>query len=159
MRALAACWTVAILAGCGKGEPKPYADTTAMVPQPAMTAPAAPAMSLAGMAGTWNMTTRAAGSDSVLLSFTMLATADSSGWMFNFPGRAPVPVRVVSVAGDSIVTVAGPYASMLTKGATVTTNSVMRMQGGKLVGTTVAHYNLKGADSVKNLTTEGTRAP
>ena len=39
------------------------------------------------------------------------ATADTSGWTLTFPNRKPVPVRVVAVDGDSIVTEAGPYES------------------------------------------------
>ncbi|HEY7613328.1 MAG TPA: hypothetical protein VH764_10060 [Gemmatimonadales bacterium] len=34
-----------------------------------------------------------------------------------------------------------------------------RLQDGKLVGTTTAHYDAAGADSVAHLTFEGTRAP
>ena len=52
---------------------------------------------------------------------------------------------------------AGPYESVLRKGVKVTTHSVFRLQDGKLVGTTVAHYAIKGADSVRNLRSEGTR--
>ena len=59
--------------------------------------------------------------------------------------------------GDSIVADASPYESVLQKGVKVTTHSVFRLQDGKLVGTTVAHYATKGADSVRNLRSEGTR--
>jgi len=65
--------------------------------------------------------------------------------------------RIVDLAGDSIVADAGPYESALRKGVKVTTHSVFRLQDGKLVGTTVAHYATKGADSVLNLRSEGTR--
>ena len=68
-------------------------------------------------------------------------------------------MRVVAVAGDSIVTEAGPFESVLRKGVKVSTNSVLRLQNGKLVGTTIAHYATSGADSVRNLRIEGTRAP
>jgi len=46
---------------------------------------------------------------------------------------------------------------VLRKGVKVTTHSVFRLQDGKLVGTTVARYTTKGADSVRNLRSEGTR--
>jgi hypothetical protein len=52
---------------------------------------------------------------------------------------------------------AGPYESVLRKRLKVTTHSVFRLQEGKLVGTTAAHYTTKGADSVRNLRSEGTR--
>jgi hypothetical protein len=42
----------------------------------------------------------------------------------------PVPVRVVAVAGDSIVTDAGPYQSFVRKGVRVTTRTVSRLQSG-----------------------------
>jgi hypothetical protein len=35
----------------------------------------------------------------------------------------------------------------------------MRKEGDKLVGTTTAHYQIKGADSVLTLRSEATRAP
>jgi hypothetical protein len=41
----------------------------------------------------------------------------------------------------------------------VTTTSVYRLQGDKLVGTTVAHYQTKGADSVLHLQSMGTKGP
>ena len=101
----------------------------------------------------------AATSDSTLLTYEMVATADPSGWTFNFPKRAPVPIRVLATEGDSIVSEAGPYESMLRKGVQVSTHSVMRLEYGKLVGTTIAHYSTTGPDSVLHLRTEGTRAP
>ena len=97
--------------------------------------------------------------DSTLVTYEMVASSDSSGWSLNFPKRKPVPVRIVAVEGDSIVTEAGPFESVLRKGIKVTTHSVNRLQDGKLVGTTTAHYATKDADSVRNLRFEGTRAP
>jgi hypothetical protein len=104
------------------------------------------------------MRTTLAGSDSTLLTFVFNATGDPSTWAFNFPGRPPVPVRV-TMDGDSIMTAAGPYESLLRKGVQVSTNGVLRLQGGKLVGATTAHYTTSGADSVLQLRSEGTRAP
>ncbi len=159
MRSLAVCCAVVVTAACAKGEQKPTMDSTATAPVTAAPAPPAPApVSLASVAGTWNMRTMAAGSDSVLVSYQMVATADTTGWAFHFPKRAPVAIRILSVAGDSIVTESGPYQSVLRNGAKVTTNSVMRLQDGKLIGSTVAHYT-SGPDTVRNLRTEGTRAP
>jgi hypothetical protein len=100
------------------------------------------------------------GTDSVLVTTTMTATADTSGWSITLPGRpTPVPSRVLEVAGDSVTTESGPYESVLRKGVQVWTHSVMRLKDGKLVGTTVAHYSTTGADSVARLRTEGTRVP
>ena len=44
--------------------------------------------------------------------------------------------------GDSIITDAGPYESVLRKGVQVNTRVVSRLRGDKLVGTTTAHYRL-----------------
>jgi hypothetical protein len=94
--------------------------------------------------------------DTTLITWELTAKSDSSGWVSNFPKRKPVPVRVVA-SGDSLMTESGPYESVLRKGIQVTTNSVMRLQDGKLVGTTVAHYKTTGADTVRRLRFEGTR--
>ena len=138
MRRLAICCSVVLLAGCAKAEQQ---------------------FSLADVAGRWAVRTMAQGSDSVLVSFEMIAGADTSGWAFHFPDREPVPVRVVAVAGDSIVTDAGPYTSVLRPGVQVSVHSVLRLQEGKLVGTSVARYSPAGADSLVTLRTEGTRVP
>jgi hypothetical protein len=63
------------------------------------------------------------------------------------------------VAGDSLVTEAGPYESFILKGVQVRTRTVNRLQNGKLVGTLEAHYARGGRDSVALRTSEGTRVP
>jgi hypothetical protein len=40
----------------------------------------------------------------------------------------------MQTSGDSIITEMGPFESLLQKGVQVTTNSVMRLQDGKLWG-------------------------
>jgi hypothetical protein len=89
----------------------------------------------------------------------LTATADTSGWTLTRPNRKTVPVRVVAVGGDSIITEAGPYESALRKGVQVRARMVLRLQEGKLVGTTEARYIMSGGDSVAHRPTEGTRAP
>jgi hypothetical protein len=154
MRAVTSCWIALVLVGCGKPADKP-ADAT-VGEAPAMEeAPAA--LSLADMAGTWNVKSRVEGSDTEL-TYDIVATADKSGWTLNFPKRDPIPLRIVAVEGDSVVYQAGPFESALRKGVQVNTDVVARLQDGKLVGRTTAHYDVKGADSVATLTFEGTRA-
>ncbi len=122
--------------------------------------PAAPApIALADVAGKWAVRVTPESGDTTVLNFEMVATGDTSGWMFNFPKRKPVPVRVLAVEGDSIVTEAGPFESMLRKGVQVTTRTVNRLQDGKLMGATTARYAASGPDSVVQLRFEGTRAP
>ena len=153
MRHLVSCCCAVVLIGCAKSEEQPARDTTAA-------APATPAtISLGDVAGKWAVRNMTESGDSTLVSFEMVATANTSGWTFNFPNRKPVPVRVVAVDGDSIVTEAGPFESVLRKGVQVTSRTVNRLQDGKLVGATVARYATSRPDSVLRLRFEGTRAP
>lgn len=155
MRPLAFCCCAIVLVGCTKPKEQPATDAmTDSAPAPA--APAA--LALADVAGKWAMRTMNESGDSTLLTYELVATADPSGWTFNFPKRPPVPARIAA-AGDSIVMDAGPYESLLRKGVQVTTHGVARLQDGKLVGGTTAHYKTTGPDSVLQLRFEGTRAP
>ena len=153
MRGAAVLGCAVVLVACEKPkEQPPAADTTAaMAPAPA---PAPAPISLADVAGQWTMKTMAENYDSALVTFEVVA--DSTGWTYNFPKRKPVK-GTASASGDSIIVDAGPYESVLRKGVQVTTHSVLRLQDGKLVGTTIAHYN-KGPDSVRTLRSEGTKA-
>jgi hypothetical protein len=164
MRNLVFCCCAAVLAvGCSKPDQQQAKDTvedsaamTAAAPAP--TPPPPPTISLNDVAGKWAMKTLNEKGDSTLVKYELIAKADPSGWELRFPKRKPVAAHV-TVDGDSIILDAGPYESVLRKGLQVTTHGVARLQDGKLVGTTVAHYATKGADSVLNLKLEGTRAP
>lgn len=118
-------------------------------------------ISLADVAGKWNMrAVPEGGGDTTPTTLVLTATADTTGWSIAFPNRSqPVPLRVVAVAGDSIVTETGPYESARRKGVQVRTRGVMRREGDRLVGSTVSRYQTTGADSVLRLRTEATRAP
>jgi hypothetical protein len=154
-RLMLGCCAIALV-GCNKPKEEPPMESTAAAPE----APAAPApIALADVAGKWSVRSMSESGDSTLVTYELVAAGDSSAWSLNFPKRKPIPMRVVAVAGDSIVTEAGPFESVLRKGIKVSTNSVMRLQDGKLVGTTIAHYATTGADTVRNLRIEGTRAP
>jgi hypothetical protein len=160
-RYVALCLAVLALA-CAKGADKTQDSAAGTVattpPAPAPAAPA-PAIVMADVAGKWVLiATPTDGTDTASTTTTITATADTAGWTQTFAGRKPVPMHV-RVDGDSIITQAGPYDSFRRKGVKVSTNGVYHMQGGKLVGHTVAHYNTKGADSVLHLKVEGTKAP
>jgi hypothetical protein len=158
MRHIALCCCAVVLVGCNKPkEQPPAAEAPAAAPETPAAPPAAAPIALADLAGKWNMRTMPENSDSTLIKFEMDATGDTTGWVSHFPKRKPVPLHV-TVAGDSIVLDAGPYESVLRKGVQVTTHSVERLQDGKLVGTTTAHYATSGPDSVRQLRVEGTRA-
>ena len=156
MRRSASCWIALVLVGCGRPAEKAAESTVGEAPA-GEEMPAA--LSLADVAGTWDVRVTPEGGDSTLVTFQMVAGTDQSGWSFNFPKREPVPVRVVTVEGDSLVTEAGPFESVLRKGKQVSTRTVNRLENGKLVGTTVATYAGGGPDSVVRLRFEGTRAP
>ena len=150
----------AILVGCSKPASR-AADEHAAMDTSAPAGPTAQAsaatISLADVAGKWKLRT-ADESGRHAVESVLNATADSSGWTMTAPNRKPEPVRVVAVRGDSIVTESGPRESFILKGVQVTTRNVSRLQNGKLVGVTEAHYALKnGRDSVAIRPSVGTR--
>jgi hypothetical protein len=152
---IAVCLCVGVLAGCAKKDDA--AVDTAAADTAAVTTAATP-VNLADVAGRWNLTAvPATGTDTTPTNSVITATSTTSGWTMTLPGRPPQPMRV-TVDADSIMSEVGPYASVRRK-AQVTTNSVMRLEGGRLVGRTTAHYSVKTADSVLVLNTVATRAP
>jgi hypothetical protein len=110
------------------------------------------AISLADVAGTWNMIAVTESADTT--RSVLVATDGISGWTRTFPNRDPIEVRVIAVAGDSIVVEAGPYESVLRPGQQVTAVTVYRLQDGALTG----HSTATGADFVIRSQTTGTRA-
>lgn len=150
MRVLLVC--CAVLAGCARASDQPSADTSAMAPPPSST------IALADVAGTWELRSVSETGDSTITTYRLRATADANGWQFHIADRDPIPVRVVT-SGDSIMTAAGPFESALRRGIPVTLQGVLRHVGGRLVGTTVAHFASGGPDSTLRVRTEGTRVP
>jgi hypothetical protein len=156
MRAVTSCCITLLLIGCGRPADKP--EDAAMGEAPAMEQESPAGLSLADVAGTWNVRASLEGSDKVL-TYDLVATGDQSGWTLTFPGREPIPVRVVAVEGDSVVCEAGPFESAVRKGVQVKVSRIVaRMQDDKLVGKITATYEGQGADSMAHLTMEGTRA-
>ena len=155
MRRFALFSCAAFLVGCGKSEVRPAGDTTAAAPP---TPESQAAISLADIAGKWKLRTMDQAGGNVVES-GLTATADTSGWTLTRPDGKTVPMRVVAVGGDSIITEAGPYESALRKGVQVRARMVLRLQDGKLVGTNEARYALSGGDSVAVRPAEATRAP
>ena len=154
---IALCLCAAVLAGCAKKDNAAVDTSTMAASTPVATAPAS--VNLADVAGKWNVrAVPATGTDTTPTNSVITATSTTSGWTITFAGRPPIPMTV-TVDGDSIMTTAGPYQSVRRKGVQVTTNGVMRLQGGNLVGQTTAHFKVKTPDSVLVLTTTGSRAP
>lgn len=147
------CWAV-VLAGCARSEDR-VADKPARDTVTTAAAPAAPAtISLAAVAGRWNIHVTDADGGNVV-DAELVATADS-GWSIVSPNRAAIPERVVAVAGDSIVAEAA-YESFIRKGVQVRTRDVYRLQDGKLVGTVEGRYATQHGDSATRRRLEGTR--
>lgn len=156
---IAFCLCAAVLTACAKKD-EAAVDTSSMAASSTTTTSTAPApVNLADVAGKWNVrAVPASGTDTTPTNSVITATATTSGWTITFPGRQPIPMKI-SVDADSIMSEAGPYPSVRRKGVQVTTNGVMRLQGGSLVGNTTAHFKVKTPDSVLVLTTTATRAP
>ena len=97
--------------------------------------------------------------DSVVLTYTMHATAADTGWTITFPGRKPMAVQIMTM-GDSIMTCRRDRTR-----ASCARARRSRLMGsctsrpGSLTGTTTAHYATTKPDSVTHLRMEGTKAP
>lgn len=148
MRRLSLLAAALVLAACGPKE-EPAADTSAAATPP-------PGISLSDVAGTWTARVMRQDSDSTILTYELVASADPTAWTINFPNQPPVAIRPMA-DGDSIIVSAGPYDSALRKGVKVSTNGVLRLVNGELVGTTTAHYDVKTADSVATFRTVATK--
>jgi hypothetical protein len=159
-----ACCTALVVIGCAKSEPAKTDSAAGAAAAPAATpagapAPApAPALALADVAGKWQMrSVPESGTDTSATTYVLTASADST-WTMAFPSGVKVPVHVTA-SGDSVIAKTGTFASQRRKGVKVSTDGSFRLQNGKLVGTTIAHYSKPGADSVLRLRTEGTKIP
>ena len=155
--------TAVLALGCATGEKAASTDSargSVAVDTGARAAPAAGATAdLSKFAGRWQVHTKpVSGRDTTTMTYTLTATGDTTGWTVTYPGRAAMPVHA-SVAGDSVMLATDPYPSVRRKGLTVHTNSVLRMQGDRLVGTAVAHFKTSQPDSVIRSNTEATRMP
>jgi hypothetical protein len=153
MRRVALVVGAALMLGCAKKEAPP-AEPPAPPPPPPAPAPIA----LADVAGTWTVKVMPEGSDTTLVTYTLVATADTTGWTMTFPKRKAIPMHVMTSA-DSIIVDVGPFESALRKGVQVTTHGSMHLAGGMLTGTTTAHYKTTKPDSVVNLRQSGTKNP
>lgn len=160
MQRLVLLGCAAVLASCTRAEDRSVgaaSSTDTMATPPAATAEAG-TISLRDLAGTWRVHSTDQGGGNPV-DTELRATADRSGWTMTGPDGKPIPVRVIAVTGDSLVTEAGPYRSFVRKGIQVTTRTVYRLQGDKMIGTTEARYKVGGRDSVAQRRSEATRVP
>lgn len=155
MRRITALFCAAALIGCAggdEGEVQQSEDSAAAAMAPA------PTLSLADLAGTWNVRAMSETGDSTLATYTLNATSEPTGWTITFPNRDPIPVRV-TVDADSIIFDTDPYESPVRPGVQVTTQGAGRLMDGRLVGTYTARYAVSAPDSVMHGRIEGTRTP
>lgn len=116
-------------------------------------------LSLADVAGRWNVRAVPETGQAVTTWFVLNASADTTGWTVRYaPNREPIPVRVIAVAGDSLVLESAPYLSARRPGLKAVSRDVYRLVGSRLVGYSVGRY-LTTPEVVLRLRLEGTRAP
>lgn len=139
MRRTVALFTAVLLLACGGG--REYADDAAA-------ADAAAEISLAEVAGTWDVMAMPETGDAAEIPIQIMATDMVTGWMIDLPNRDPMELRVIAVDGDSIVTENGPYESILREGVLVSLRSVMRLEDGMLKGTFVATYQTEPVETM-----------
>jgi hypothetical protein len=123
---------------------------------PADTVAALPTTPLADLAGTWDMRAVPESGDTTATVFQFEVTTDGVTMML--PDRDPIELEVTT-SGDSIVMDSGSYESVRREGVMTRTHTVLRLEGERLVGTTIARYETTEADSVLHLVIEGTRTP
>ena len=98
-------------------------------------------MKLSDVAGTWHGQSMVGPNDSVVVATVLHATANTKGWTMTLPKGKPIPVRVVSAGGDSVVTEAGPFPSYLRAGQTVTKlHTIAHFKGNEMWGTFETEY-------------------
>lgn len=115
----------------------------------AATRAAPQSITLPEVAGVWHVQTMIGPKDSVVATLDLSQTSNDAGWTMTFPGRAPIPVRVVALGGDSIVWQAGPYTSTRRVGQTVMLRTVGHYKGDEMWGTFEADYSVSGKTSGK----------
>jgi len=116
---------------------------------------AAGAQKPVGVSGTWNVTSVVGANDSVLIIFALTIAPDGKSATMKIPTQDPVPMRILALGGDSLVTEAGPYRSIVRAGESVTLlRTVVYFKDDAMWGTFEARY--ANGDVVKGRT-EATR--
>lgn len=93
----------------------------------------------ADFVGRW--TGKAAFGDSVIVRYVLTTAGPEDKWTLTFANRRPIPIRIVAFGGDSLVTEAGPLASILDPRRTMTRlRTTLHYGGSVLAGTIEARY-------------------
>ena len=92
-------------------------------------------------AGKWNGRVMVGANDSVLIVFALTIAADGKSATMGFFNQDPVPARILAVGGDSMVTEAGPYQSILRPWESVKSlRGIAHFKGDRMWGTFEAVY-------------------
>ena len=145
MRTAALAVSLVFVAACA---PKEQAEA----PAP----PAAPTVTLADFAGTWNTTVTMTGA-AAPVETQLVGTPDGS-WNMIAAGRDPIPLTV-SLVGDSLIAVSAEYESLIRPGVRVTTRTASVRSGDTMSGNVVATYKSASGDEVVTGTMTSTKAP
>ena len=150
MNRLLSLFAALLLLGCAQ-------ETTEEATDEAADTTAVEGISLADLAGTWNMSTTSTDPADTFANQYQIVI-DEASWTLNFPGRDPVSATAV-VDGENVITDSEPFESVRLPGTMVTTHTVFHLEGDRLVGDVTATWQMAAGDSVGRLRTEGTRAP
>lgn len=154
MKRLIPLFATLLVLGCAQDTTEEASDEVADTTD---TTGAAEGISLADLAGTWNMRTTSTDPADTLANEYQIVI-DEASWTMHFPERDPVAVTAV-VDGDSVITDSEPFESVRHPGTMVTTHTVFHLEGERLVGDVTATWQTAAGDSAGQLQTEGTRAP
>ena len=125
----------------------------------AAAAPATPAaLQVADIDGTWNGTTMAAESDSVLRRWTTVRSTDSTAKLV-FEGSRDSITYTIRLDADSMIATSAPFRRPGARGPEVAFISVGRLRDGKLVGTTTTVLAAKRDSVLQRARYEATRVP
>ncbi len=115
-------------------------------------------ISLIDLDGDWSMRSVPTAGDTAAEVYVLHATGFTTGWTLTLADGPRIGLDV-TLAGDSIVTHAGPFESVGRKGVSVVADASLRLRGDSLVGRTLVHLGGGTADSVLTLRTFGARLP
>lgn len=158
MRRISLVAAAAMVCACAPKE-KPAADSAAAAPPPPPAAVAPTALTADMVAGTWNGTSMAEQSDSVLSRWVSKRTGDGTSELTVADSKTPIKLTS-TFAGDSMVSVSEPVpAPNVKNGPKVVIHSVGRLSGGKLSGTSWQTLADKPDSVIARSRWEATKAP
>lgn len=140
----------AFLVACSKAE-TPKADSPAVAAGPAP-------LTAADVAGTWNGTTMAEASDSLISKWAIAGDGTNGKWILE--GQKDSVATTTTYDADSMIVTSVAYKEPNVKGnPLVTFRSVGRLTGGKLVGTAAVMPASKPDSVIARFRWEATKAP